>query len=283
MTNPVVVLAVQTLSMTAPLLLACMGGYLSERSGVVNIGLEGKMLIGAAGVAIMSGSTQNAYLGLAAGLACSVAFGGLHWFLTQKFKIDGILSGMGINLIALGLSDFWFKSNEKAQSGDAVPVISQNLLLAFAFAIPLVLAWVAVQTRWGLKIRAAGADADKARLSGLDPVKIRLVTLLLSGLLCGLAGALLISKTGRFTNGMTDGAGYIALGALILGGWRPISALFACVGFALFQALQLILQGSKLGGVAIPTEFWNALPFLACVLALGFTGKSQAPEGLGKV
>ena len=270
----------QTLILTTPLALAAMGGYASERSGVVNIGLEGMMLASACAAATAAprfGPTGA--LGVA--LAVAVLFSVAHWLATQVYRIDHVISGMAINLLAAGGTNFVAGLAEVASSD--VRHLSLNLYVGLGLLLPF-LAWAYVRwTRGGLRLLATGADPDKARLAGIVPERVRLAALLATGLFTGLSGAMLVAYTEGFTNDMTAGRGYIALAALVLGGWRPLPTLAACAAFGLMSALRVQYAGQTVLGVSPPSEFWAALPYLATVVALaGFLGKGRTPAGLGK-
>ncbi|HMS55651.1 MAG TPA: ABC transporter permease [Fimbriimonadaceae bacterium] len=272
-----------TVTLSAPLLLAAMAGYTSERTGVINIALEGKMLAGclAAGlVGILSGS---AVLGVLAGVTAAVLMSLLHWLLTQSYSIDHIVSGMAVNAVSFGATSFLYKNYTDPSKVTETPTLPLPAYYAIAFVVPVALAWVSSRTRFGLRLRAVGGDPEKSRSMGLNPGAVRFKSLLLTGLFCGLSGTLIVSNTGYFTDGMTAGRGFIALAALIIGSWRPIPTMIACIAFGFLEALQLQLQGTRLAGAEIPRELWNVLPYLATVIALaGFVGKSRAPAGLGK-
>ena len=272
-----------TVTLSAPLLLAAMAGYTSERTGVINIALEGKMLAGclAAGlVGILSGS---AVLGVLAGVTAAVLMSLLHWLLTQSYSIDHIVSGMAVNAVSFGATSFLYKNYPHPSKVTEPPTLPLPAFFALAFVVPVALAWVSSRTRFGLRLRAVGGDPEKSRSMGLNPGAVRFKSLLLTGLFCGLSGTLIVSNTGYFTDGMTAGRGFIALAALIIGSWRPIPTMIACIAFGFLEALQLQLQGTRLAGAEIPRELWNVLPYLATVIALaGFVGKSRAPAGLGK-
>ena len=259
-----------------------MAGYTSERAGVINIALEGKMLM-AACVAGLLTATHGPIVGLLGGVASSVALSLLHWLLTQHFNLDHIISGMAINAIGAGGTNFlWNKLSDPGRVGQ-LPALSLWIFCALAIVLPFVLAWVSSHTRPGLRLLAVGGDPDKARLAGLEPVKIRLGGLLLTGVFSGLAGVFLVANSGTFTDNMTAGKGFIALAALIIAGWRPIQALVASLGFGFFSALQLVVQGVDFFGVKLPSELWTALPYVVTVIALaGFLGKNRTPAGLGK-
>lgn len=279
----ITILLLSTLTLSAPLILAALGGYTSERSGVINIALEGKMLMGAAVTALVALGTGSAVLGLLAGIAAATALSLLHWAITQSFRVDHVVSGMAINAIALGGTNFFDKAFTDPTSSHEIAKFPLEVYYALALLLPLALWFVAKRTRPGLRLLAVGSDPDKARQMGLAPVRVRLYGLLATGVFCGLAGAMLVTNAGHFTDGMTSGRGFIALAALILGGWRPIPAAIACVGFGFATALQLELQGTELAGARIPSEAWQVLPYLVTVIALaGALGKSRAPAGLGK-
>lgn len=267
----------------APLILATMGGYCSERGGVINIGLEGKMLIGAAVTALVAAATENAYLGLCAGIGSAVLLSWFHWLLTQTYQIDHIVSGMAINAIAIGSSNFLDKQFTDPDRAHGIPTLPLNSFYVAALLAPLALAWFTHRTSGGLRLLAVGSDPSKSRQMGVKPLMVRFYGLTATGVLCGLSGALIFSNSKWFTDGMTAGRGFIALAALILGGWRPIPAAIACVVFGFFDSMQIIFQGTRIGGVVVPSEFWSSLPYVITVVALaGFLGKSRVPTGLGK-
>lgn len=276
-------LAAGTVTLAAPLVLAAIGGYASERSGVINIALEGKMLAAACGTALVSTLTGNPALGLTVGLLAAAILCLLHWGMTQTYRIDPIISGMAVNLIAAGGTNFLdAKFSDPSKTGTA-PFLPIQLYYVAAVVVPFAMYAYVRWTRPGLRLAAVGSDPDKARLAGVAPIRVRLGALLITAVCTGLAGAMLVTNVGTFTDGMTAGRGYIALAALILGSWRPIPTLVACLAFGLFDALQLQLQGTQLAGAQIPSQFWSALPYVITVIALaGFLGRSQAPAGLGK-
>jgi len=269
-----------TIALSAPLLFAAMGGFTSERSGVINIGLEGMMLT-AACLCALAGAHWGPYAGLAAGLGGGVLMAAIHWVATQIYRIDHVISGMAINALAAGATNFLYE-HYSDPNASAIPVLSSNLYKGLAFIIPFAL-WIYVRkTRGGLRLMAVGSDPDKARLMGVQPLTVRLLGLLATGIFTGLGGIALVTDTKVFTDGITAGKGYIALAALILGGWRPIPALIACVGFGFFSALRLELEGNP-RLPQIPTEAWAALPYVVTIVALaGFLGRSRTPAGLGK-
>ena len=271
-----------TVLLSSPLILAALGGLCSERSGVINIGLEGKMLGAACACGLVSQATNNALIGLGAGLLTAIALSALHAVLTQAYKIDHIISGMGINALAAGATSLVLKTFAELASTE---------MAGFKVAVYWILAWTSVvgvwwyirSTKGGLRLLAVGNDPDKARQMGISPVAVRYQALLWTGIFCGFAGALIVTNGGSFGEQMTAGRGYIALAALIIGGWRAPQTLIACVVFGFFEALQLVFQGTTLMGTRIPPEFWQSLPYLVTILALaGMLGKNRAPAGLGR-
>ncbi|MBX7132828.1 MAG: ABC transporter permease [Fimbriimonadaceae bacterium] len=270
------------ISLAGPLLLAAMGGLTSERSGIMNIALEGFMLTACCAIAVVS-VPFGPVVGLIAGLASAVAMAFFHCLLTQMYKIDHIISGMAINLLAFGGTNFIDKRFTDLNRQGEIPQLPMWLYDVLAFGLPLLLWLYLKRTRGGLRLLAVGNDPDKARQMGVDPIKVRYLALAATGVFCGLAGAMIVTNAGRFTDGMTAGRGFVALAALILGGWRPIPTLVACLGFGVMYTLQIKLQGSTILGANLPSQFWNALPYLATIIAMaGFLGKTRTPAGLGK-
>ncbi len=272
---------VNTAVMAAPLVLAAMGGLLSERSGVMNIALEGKMLMAACTLALVGASTGNAVLALfsAIGVATLMSLG--HYLLTQTYKIDHVVSGMALNALALGGAKFL--SDKFGDPTKSVAFLPIEVYIGSALLLPVILGLWLAKTRAGLRLLAVGNSPEKCRQIGLNPLVVRFGALIGTGLCCGLSGAMIVTNAGQFGEYVTAGKGFIALAALILGGWRPIPTLIAAIGFGLIQAVQLQLQGVKLGAAEIPSEVWNGLPYLATLVALIVLGsKSRAPAGMGQ-
>ncbi len=269
--------------LSIPLMLASMGGLVSERSGVVNIALEGMMLVTAFITALVGVAFESVILGLTAGFASGIALGLLHALLTQRYRMDHIISGMAINAIALGGTNFLDKKfTDVSRVGD-VPSLPLSFYGLMAVLIPILFTIYLRFFRGGLHLLAVGNHPGKSRQMGLRPVRVRFWALIVSGLFCGLAGGMLIANTGRFSDNMTAGRGFIALAAVILGSWRPIPVALACLIFGFFDALQLQLQGTPVFGISMPSQFWLSLPYLVTVIALaGFLGKNRGPAGVGK-
>ncbi len=271
-----------TIVLSAPLILGAMGGFTSERSGVINIGLEGMMLMSACVTALAAakfGPVGAVGLGIASATVLSL----LHWLATQVYRIDHVISGMAINAIGAGGTNFLYGKLSDPSHNGSISHVPVALFSWLAFFVPVILWAYARWTRGGLRMLAVGSDPDKARLMGVQPLRVRFFGLLATGLFTGLAGSQLLAYTGNFTDNMTAGRGYIALAALILGGWRPVPAFLACLAFGFFSALRIQLQGTALMGAQLPSEAWASLPYLVTIIALaGFLGKNRTPAGLGK-
>lgn len=271
-----------TLVLSAPLAFAAMGGLASERSGVINIGLEGKMLIATVVVALVSFATKSPVMGLLAGMAASVALSLVHWLLTQKYAIDHVVSGMAINAIAFGAANFLDKKFKVADQVE-FPRLPLPVYWVFGLLLPVAIWFYLRQTRGGLRLLAVGNDPDKARQMGVSPSAIRFLALVGTGIFCGLAGALIVTNSGSYNDGMTAGRGFIALAALIVGGWRPLPTLIACLFFAMLTQLKIQLQNVPIAGVQVPDWIWHSLPYAATIIVLaGFLGRDRTPAGLGK-
>ena len=285
-----------------PLILAALGGLLSERVGVVNIGLEGKILMGAFAAALGTLLSGSLWVGLAAAVLVGLALALIHAVATQEWRTDHIVSGVAINLLALGLSTYLFRQlivpREEAGESSVVPTFGavslgglenlpllkdQSWLTLFALGLPFVLLMLLTRTRWGLRVYAVGNDLQKARMMGVPVKRMRYLGVLLSGALAGTAGAFLVlAATGQFRENMSAGRGFIALAALIFGRWHPLGAAGAALGFGFFEALQMRLQGQPILGVQLPTDLLLMLPYLLTVIALmGLLGRMKPPSDLG--
>jgi Uncharacterized ABC-type transport system, permease component len=264
-----------------PLGFAAMGGVVSERAGVVNIGLEAMMLGGAfAGVAVAS-TSGNAYLGLAAGTATGALIGFLHAVLTQALRVPHILSGVGLNLGILGLTTYLLRVyfGGALDTENKLPGLFVTLL---GIVTVLTLFFILARTPLGLRLRAVGENPAAARSAGVNVTRLRYSAVTLSGALAGIGGvALALAALGSFRENMTGGRGYIALAAVIFGRWHPLGAAAAAFFFALGDALQQSLQTAGLAE-RIPPDFLTLLPYLLTLIALaGLSGKASAPAALG--
>jgi ABC-type uncharacterized transport system permease subunit len=282
-------LVFSTIRLATPLILAAIGGLFCERAGVINIALEGMMLAGAFTAASVTWLTGSPWIGLLAAMAAAMLVAGVHAVACIRFRADQVVTGTAINLLMLGvpglLSGALFLSSgstpqlEKAQLLPNTPII-----LAFA-AVPLTW-YVLARTRFGLRLRAVGENPAAADAAGVRVARVRYAGVLLSGLLCGLAGAYLsIGQASLFTRNMTAGRGFIALAALIFGKWRPVQTMLACLFFGLTEAMTFQMQGVvKLpSGDDIPVQFIQMVPYVLTIVVLaGFIGQSRAPKALGR-
>ncbi|MET0428935.1 MAG: ABC transporter permease [Microvirga sp.] len=282
------------LRLSIPLLAACLAGLWSERSGVVDIGLEGKMLVAAFAAAAAAHAFDSAWIGLAAGIAASVGFALIHGFASISQRGNQIVSGVAINLLAAGLTaivgNAWY-----GQGGRTPPLEGaarfQDVL--FGHSAPVYLALLAVpvtwfvlaRTRFGLRLRAVGENPAAVDTAGISVTGLRYTAVILCGVLCGLAGAYLsVGQSAGFLNNMTAGKGFIALAALIFAKWRAWPALGACFLFGLLDAVAIRLQGIALPGIGeVPVQAIQALPYLMTVILLaGVIGTAIPPRASGQ-
>lgn len=278
-----ITLAVLTLVKATPIAYAALGGVISERSGIVNIGLEGMMIAGAFGAVLFSGLTGNPIAGLAAGIALAALLGAVLGIAATVFKADQIVAGTGINLVAAGGAAYALMLiyNQPGASPQ-VPALGEGyrILVAGAFAAAAALHLILSYTRWGLHVRACGENPHAAANAGLRPLRLRLCAVILSGALAGLGGAFLsIGEVNLYSDGMTAGRGFIALAAVIFGRWTPLGAFGAALFFGFFEALQFVLQGRI---AWVPSDAMQALPYLAALFAIaGLIGRVRAPAADG--
>jgi simple sugar transport system permease protein len=298
----------------APLVLAALGGLFAERAGIVDIGIEGKMLASAFAAAAMAAVTGSAWIGLAAGVAASVALALVHGFACITHHGNQVVSGMALNIAVSGLTavlgNAWFQQGGRTPLLEAggrfapihlpgaaalagVPglglvygevVSGHNLLVYAAAAAVPVVAWLVYRTRFGLRLRAVGESPGAVDTAGISVAGVRYQALLVSGVLCGLSGAYLsIAHNAAFIRDMSAGKGYLALAALIFGKWRPGPTLGACALFAFADAVQTRLQGTPLPGVGVvPVQLIQALPHVLTVALLaGVVGRAVAPRAIG--
>lgn len=277
------------LRFAAPLMLAAMGGLLSERSGVVNIALEGLILFGAFAAAAVAHAVGDPWLGLVAGGATGLVIGFVYAVLTVGLKSDQIVSGTAINMLAWGgipfVSKIMFDSTANSPSLElAQRLPSWSPIVIALIAVGLV-AIVVGKTPFGLWLTFAGEKPEALSAVGVNRDRIRYIAVAMAGVLAGLAGAVLsIALSSSFTRGMSAGRGFMALAALILGKWRTMPAAAACLLFGFCEVLQLRLQGVNFPGIGeIPVQFVQIIPYgLTLILLAGFVGESKAPAALGK-
>lgn len=310
----VVLVLASALRLSTPLLLACLAGLYSERAGIFNIGLEGKMLAAAFAAAVVATTTQSAMLGLLAALIVGVAFSMIHGFASITQRGNQIVSGVAINTLALGLTavlgNAWFKEGGRtpplpssvrfqpielpfAASMKSVPIIGpiysdllsgHYIFVYVALAAVPFTAFVLNETRFGLRLRAVGENPAAVDTAGVSVERMRYLALVCCGVLCGLAGAYMsTAQSASFVTEMTAGKGFIALAALIFAKWRPWGALGACLLFGLLDAIAIRLEGAALPLVGqVPVQAIQALPYiLTVVLLAGFIGRAIPPRAGG--
>lgn len=285
-------LAGATVRVATPLVLAALAGLYSERAGVVDIALEGKMLTGAFFAAAVAFQTGDAWLGLGAGVAAGVALALVHGYACVSHGGNQVVSGMAINILAAGLAPTlayaWFQLGGQTPllpNGARLPNVGGANVLVWATAalVPLT-AWVLYRTRFGLRLRAVGENPAAVDTAGISVAGLRYRALVIAGVLSGAAGAYLsIAHGAGFVRDMTAGKGFLALAALIFGKWRPWPTLAACLLFAFTDAVQVRLQGVELPLVGtVPVQFIQMVPYVLTVLLLaGFVGRAVAPKASG--
>jgi len=312
-------LLASTLRVSAPLILCALAGVLCERAGVIDLGLEGKMLMTAFTAAAVGTVSGSLGLALLAALAVGVALSMLHGYACVSHRGDQVVLGMGITMTAAGLTVVlgiaWF-----AQGGQTPPVpdtvrlqpqlvglgeavaripgigrtlqlalFGHNVLVYGTLALVGGVWWLLYRTRFGLRLRAAGENPAMVDAAGVSVKRLRYQALALNGVLAALAGAyLVLAQNPSFIPNMTAGRGYMALAALIFGKWHPVGALWACLLFGFLDAVSIRLQGVVMpgwlfGGGEVPVQAIQALPYvLTVVLLAGFIGKAVAPKALGR-
>ncbi len=304
-----------TLRLATPLLLACLAGLYSERSGVFDIGLEGKMLVAAMCAGAVAFYTGSAWLGALAGIAGSLVFALIHGITSITFRGNQLIAGVALNFLASGLTVLTAQAlfgqggrtpplEGAARFGELtlpftealrpVPILGplyadvisgHSILVYMAFGIVALTWWVLYRTRYGLRLRAVGENPAAVDTAGVSVTGLRFSAVMITGVLCGLAGAYMATALqAGFGKEMTAGRGYIALAALIFAKWRPVQAMYACLLFGFFQALALrpdVVEAVV--HVKIPVPFLDALPYILTVIVLaGFIGKAIPPRAGGE-
>ena len=275
-----------TLRLSTPLIFAALGGMFSERSGVINIALEGMMLLGAFGAAVGTYASHSPWLGSACGMGAGILVAGLYGVFVIRLRANQIVAGVAINMLALGLTPVLCKIlYDVTGSTPAIPINER-----FQSA-PLYLSWLLVVICYllmqhspaGLWVGFAGEHPEALDAAGIRVNRVRWLAVLASGALAGLGGATLsIFLSSSFSRNMTGGRGFMALAALIFGKWKPVPTALACLLFGFADAVQIRLQGASFGGTKIPVQFIQILPYLVTILVLaGFVGRSRAPKALG--
>jgi ABC-type uncharacterized transport system permease subunit len=279
---PILALLFSAIRLATPLLLAALGGLYSERSGVINIGLEGLMLAGAFTAAVTTHYSNNPWVGLLAAILAGIGVALIHAVACIRYRADQVVSGTAINILFLGVPALL--SGALFASTGATPQVPKEQLLplapiVLAFALVPVTWWVLNRTPFGLRLRAVGENPEAADTAGVNVARVRYAGVLLSGALAAIGGAYLsIGQSSLFTRNMTAGRGFIALAALIFGKWRPVQTMLACLLFGAAEALSIQMQGVS----EIPVQFIQIIPYVLTIIVLaGFIGHSRAPRALG--
>jgi len=293
---------VSSLVRATPIALAALSGMYSERSGVVNIGIEGMMLVGAFTSVVAASVTDSMLLGVIGGIMAGMVFGLLHAVLSIRFKVNQIVSGAGIIILALGLTSFLHRTvlelnTELNSPGPAIPaklipilgeipvigplLFNQSPIIYALFVMIIATRIIMNQTRWGLRTRSVGEHPRAADTLGINVFKTRYVSVLISGAIAGLAGTYMaIGAAGRFNEGMTAGKGFLGLAAMIFGNWNPGGAFFGSLIFGFFDSWQEKLSILQVG---IPVELLGMAPYLATMVVLaGIVGRSRMPAADGQ-
>ncbi|MDN5926716.1 MAG: ABC transporter permease [Hyphomicrobiales bacterium] len=303
-----------TVRVSVPLLLAALAGLYSERSGIFDIGLEGKMLTGAFAAGAAAYISGSAWVGLSAAIVVSIAMSLVHGVASITYRGNQIVSGVAINFIASGstviLGQAWFHQGGRTPSvsgaarfGDItfpfadairpVPIIGpiysnvisgHSIIVYFAFLMVPFTWWVLFRTRFGLRLRAVGENPAAVDTAGISVAWLRYRAVICTGVLTGVAGAYLsIAQQAGFVKEMSAGRGFIALAALIFAKWKPVPVMFACLLFGFLDAISIRWQGIALPGIGkLPVQLMQALPYiLTCVLLAGFIGKAIPPRAGG--
>lgn len=303
-----------TIRLATPLLLACLAGLFSERAGIFDIGLEGKMLAAAFLSAAVAALTGSVWVGLLAGIFASLLFSAVHGLASITFRGNQLISGVAINFLAAGLTVLiaqdWFSQGGRtpslmggarfepitlpfAEALQSVPVlgpiyyelISGHTILVYVAMLAVPATWyILFRTRFGLRLRAVGENPAAVDTAGISVVGLRYAAVAICGVLCGLAGAYLATGlSAGFVKDMTAGRGYIALAALIFAKWRPWYALIACLLFGFLEAIANRFQNIDVLGFVIPVQLMQALPYILTVVILaGFVGKAIPPRAGGE-
>lgn len=271
-----------TLVKATPLIYAALGGVLSERAGVVNIGLEGILIAGAFTAVVVSGATGSPLLGALAGVAAGALLAAILAYAATKLAVDQIVAGTGLNIAALAAAAYGLVLvYHQPGASHEVPALGkggETGLIVLAFVAAAVLHFVLARTPWGLRVRACGEDPSAAESAGIDALRTRFSAVVIGGAIAALGGVYLsLAELDLYSDGMTAGRGFIALAAVIFGRWTPLGATGAALFFGFFAALQYSLQRA-----GVPSELMQALPYLAALVALaGLAGRSRAPAADG--
>jgi ABC-type uncharacterized transport system permease subunit len=313
--NDLITVLNSTLRLSTPLLLACLAGLFSERAGIFDIGLEGKMLCAAFFSGAVAAMTGSVWIGMAAGIASSLALSALHGVASITFRGNQLISGVAINFLAAGMTvliaQSWFKQGGRtpsltgngrfnsvelpfAESLKDVPVFGQiyhglisghTILVYVALLMVPLTWWILYRTRFGLRLRAVGEAPEAVDTAGVSVIQLRFAGVGICGVLCGIAGAYLATGLqAGFVKDMTAGRGYIALAALIFAKWRPWYALMSCMLFGFLQAIALrpdLIE--RYLSFKVQVQLLDVLPYILTVIILaGFVGKATPPRAGGE-
>jgi general nucleoside transport system permease protein len=303
-----------TLRLATPLLFACLAGLFSERAGIFDIGLEGKLLISAFFSAAYAHYTGSAWIGLGIGILSAIVFSLIHGVASITFRGNQLISGVALNFLAAGMTvviaQSWFAQGGRTPAllGDArfqrlelpladalsgVPllgplysqILSGHSILVYLGLLTVPLTWWLLnRTRFGLRLRAVGENPAAVDTAGVSVVRLRFMAVIIAGVLCGIGGAYLAtSLSAGFVKDMSAGRGFIALAALIFAKWRPWHALGAVLLFGMLEAVANRFPSLDLGIVTLPGQFMSALPYILTVVILaGFVGKAIPPRAGGE-
>jgi len=303
-----------TIRLSIPLLFTALAGLFSERAGIFDIGLEGKMLASAFAAACVAYVTGSPWLGLLAGIAISIAFSLIHGFAAITNRGNQIVSGVALNFVAAGLTlvlgQAWFNQGGRtpqlppsarfspitlpgADLVRDVPVLGplyanvisgNNILTYLAFLAVPISWWVLYRTRFGLRLRAVGENPGAVDTAGISVAWLRYRSVIVAGFLCGFAGTYLaVAQSAAFIKDMSAGKGYIALAALIFAKWKPVPVMFACLLFGFLDAVANFMQGKSVPFIGeVPVQIFQCLPYvLTCILLAGFIGVAHPPKAGG--
>lgn len=271
-----------TIRTSTPLVFAGLGGIYSERSGVINIALEGIMLAGAFTAAAVTAKTHNPWIGVASAALAGIAVSLVHAVACVNFRANQVVIGTAINILFVAvpglLSGALFDSTGSTPQLPREETLRQPLIYLAFLAVPVTW-YLLFKTPFGLRIRASGEKPEAADTAGVNVVAIRYWAVIISGLLAGLGGAYLsIGQNSLFTRNMTAGRGFIALAAVIFGNWHPVRTLIACLLFGFAEAVSIRMQGVS----SIPNQFIQIIPYLLTIVVLsGFIGRVTPPKALG--
>ncbi|PHV08263.1 MULTISPECIES: ABC transporter permease [Rugamonas] len=304
---------VSTVRNAPVLIFAAMAGLFAERSGVIDIGLEGKILASAFTSAAVAFATQNPWYGVAAGVLVSVALATLQGYVSITQKGNQLVAGIAINIAMSGLTfvvaQFFFQQGGRtpdlgqarlfdvvlpgSAAVEGIPFIGwlyghliggHSVLVYLAFGLVPLVHWVLYHSRFGLRLRACGENPHAADAAGVSVERQRYMAMLVAGVLCSFSGAYLaIVQSGFFLRDMSAGAGYLALTAMVFGNWRPVYTFLGCLMFGFFGAVQIQIEGVDLPGIGrIPGSLIQMVPYVVTVIVLaGLMAKSVAPKALG--